>query len=281
MMLLSEREAALESPLAKRAVRSQFVSLDEVERDAVRVYYSSLTKRALISCLVVLIFPAIMGYGAVQAGGIAMAPQFNVGGAAVLSVCALVLAYLIYDYRRKQRIFILEDAFAVERRFRLEVELVRWTDVAKLYCLDRTTRMTSYVYFVPVATTKVHHAKLRILLVDGREIVLTKRVRDFSAMATQFALRTQAAQLAPCVRHLIDGGALDFDKFSLTAGGLVQRGKLLPWNDIQRISLNAQGTLLFKTATRWRSPRFSTDRLPNAALLLELVSMFGAEVCQA
>jgi hypothetical protein len=210
-----------------------------------------------------------------------MAMEFKIGGAIVLASCALVLAYVVYEYRRKQRVFILEDSFAVERRFSFEVELLPWTDVAKLYCLDRTTVTKHYIYFVPVTTSKVHHGKLRIVLTDGREIVITNRVRDFSAMAAQFVLRTQAAQLAPSVRHLIDGGTLDFDKFGLTSDGLVQKHKLLRWSDITRISLNSRGTLLFKTPTRWRSPRFNTDALPNASLLLELVSMFGAEVCEA
>jgi hypothetical protein len=71
------------------------------------------------------------------------------------------------------------------------LELARWTDVAKLYLLDRTTETKFYVYFVPVTSSTHHHGKLRIVLVDGREVVLTNRVRDFSAMATQFVLRTK------------------------------------------------------------------------------------------
>jgi hypothetical protein len=278
---LSTTGTELVSPLAPRAVQSRFVSLEEAERDAIRVYYGSLTKRTLVSALVAFFFLFIMGYSAVNARAIAMEAEFKVGGAVVLSVCAMGVAYLIYEYRRKQRIFILEDSFAVERRFSFDVELICWNDVAKLYCLDRTTETTSYIYLIPVATSKAHQGKLRILLLDGRELVITNRVRDFSSMATQFILRTQAAQLAPCARYLIDGGTLDFDKFGLTNEGLIQKRKLLPWSDIQRILLDQRGTLLFKTATRWRSPRFSTDTLPNAALLLELVSMFGGDVCEA
>jgi hypothetical protein len=278
---LLEPGTNLSSPLASRVVQSRMVSLEEAERDAVRVYYGSLTKRTLLSALVALFFLFVMGYSAVNARAIAMATEFKVGGAVVLSISAVGLAYVIYDYRRKQRVFILEDSFAVERRFSFDVQLVRWVDVARLYCVDRTIKTTSYIYFVPVASSKVHHGKLRIVLVDGREILLTNRVRDFSAMASQFVLRTQAAQLAPCARFLIDGGTLDFDKLGLTSEGLVHKRKLLPWSDIQRISLDQRGTLLFKTATRWRSPRFCTDVLPNAALMLELVSMFGGDVCEA
>jgi hypothetical protein len=67
-----------------------------------------------------------------------MATEFRVGGTVVLSLCAVSLAYVVYEYRRKQRVFILDDSFAVERRFSFDVELIRWTDVAKLYCLDRS-----------------------------------------------------------------------------------------------------------------------------------------------
>lgn len=115
---------------------------------------------------------------------------------------------------------------------------------------------------------------------DGREIVITNRVRNFSAMATQFVLRTKAAQLAACTKFLIDGATLDFDKFGLTSEGLVYKRKLLGWDDIQHISVNRRGTLLFKTAKLWLSPRFSIETLPNASLLLELVSTFGGEVCE-
>ena len=73
-------------------------------------------------------------------------------------------------------------------------------------------------------------------------------------------------------------GSLDFDRFGLTSEGLVYKRKLLGWNDIQQISLNRSGTLLFKTAKLWRSPRFSMDVLPNASLLLELLAMFGGDV---
>jgi hypothetical protein len=119
------------------------------------------------------------------------------------------------------------------------------------------------------------------VLVDGREIVITNRVRNFSAMSTQFVLRTKAAQLAPGAAFLIDGGTLNFDKLGLTSEGLFYKGKLLAWDDFQRISLDRSGALLFKTAKLWRSPRFSTHALPNASLLLELLAMFGGDVYEA
>ena len=202
----------------------------------------------------------------------------------ILCICAAVLAYAIYEYRRKQHIFILEDSFAIERRFRFDVELIRWADVARLYCVDRITETKVSVYFIPVATSRAHRGKLRIVLVDGREIVLTNRVRDFSAMAAQFVLRTMAAQLAPPVAFLLDGGTLDFEKFGLTSEGLIYRRKLLPWSDIERISLDRRGTLwfkTFKTAKLWWSPRFNTDTLPNAALLLELLPKFAGDIYES
>ena len=269
------------SPLASRVVQSRFISLEEAARDAARVYYGSLKKRTLFSALVVIFFVSIMGYTAVNARNIAMEAEFQVGGTVVLCVCAAALAWVVYEFRRKQRVFILEDCFAVERRFSFDVELIPWADVAKLYCLDRTTETKMHIYFIPVASSKVHHGKLRIVLVDGREVVITNRVRDFSSMATQFALRAKAAQLAPCIKLLLDGGTLDFDKFGLTSEGLIYKGKQLGWGDIQRMSLNRAGTLLFKTAKLWRSPRFSMHTIPNASLLLELVSMFGGEVQHA
>ena len=278
---LLEKGTDLSSPFASRVVQPQFVSLEDAERDAIQVYFGSLTKRSLVSALVALFFLFIMGYGAVNARAIAMATEFKLAGAVLLFIFAVGLAYIVYEFRRKQRVFILEDSFAVERRLHFDVELIRWTDVAKLYCLDRTMETNVHIYFVPVASSKVHYGKLRIVLVDGREIVITNRVRDFSAMATQFVLRTKAVQLAPCATFLIDGGTLNFDTFGLTSEGLVYKGKLLGWNDIQHISSNRGGTLLFKTAKLWRSPRFSMDRLPNASLLLELLGMFGSDVYKA
>ena len=269
------------SPFASRVVQSRFISLEEAERGAIQVYYGSLTKRTLISALVALFFLFIMGYGAVNARSIAMATRFNVAGTILLSICSLGLAYVVYDYRRKQRVFILEDSFALERWFSLDVELIRWTDVAKLYSLDRMTQTNFHIYFVPVASSKVHHGKLRIVLVDGREIVITNRVRDFSAITRQFVLRTKAAQLESRVTFMIDGGTLNFDKFGLTSGGLIYKRKLLSWNDIQQISLTRSGTLLFKTAKLWWSPRFNMDTLPNASLLLELLAMFGGDSYEA
>ena len=278
---LLELQNDLSSPFASRVVQSRFISLQEAERDAIQVYYGSLTKRTLISALVGLFFLFVMGYGAVNAHGIAKATEFNVAGTVLLSICAVGLAYVLYEYRRKQHVFILEDSFALERRFSLDVELIRWTDVAKLYCFDRTTETKFRIYFVPVASSKVHHGKVKIVLVDGREFVITNRVRDFSAMARQFAFRALAAQLAPCTTYLIGGGTLNFDKFALTREGLVYKRKLLCWNDIQRISLDWRGTLLFKTTKLWRSPRFSLDTLRNASLLLELLAMFGGDICEA
>ena len=245
------------SRFASPGMPSRLVSLGEAEHDAIQVFYGSLTKRTLVSVLVTLFLLFIMGYGAVNARSIAKANEFHVAGTVLLSICVAGLAYVVYEYRRKQRIFILEDSFAVERRFSFDVELIRWTDVAKLYCLDRTTTIRYYIFFVPVRSVKVHHGKLTIVLVGGRKIVITNRVRDFSAMATQFSLRTKAVQLAPGVALLIEGGALDFDKFSLTSEGLVYKGKLLGWSDIRRISLDRRGTLLFKMPKRWWSPRFS------------------------
>ena len=273
-LLTSESPA----PFASQVIQSQTVSLEEAQGDAIHVYYGSLSRRTFISVLIALLFLFIMGYSTVNARSIAMATEFKVGGTVVLSICSAGLAYVVYEYRRTQRIFILEDAFAVEGRFSFEVELIRWTDVAKLYCLDRTTETSVHIYFVPAACSKYHQGKLRIVLVNGREIVITNRVRDFSAMATQFVARTTAVQLAPSASRLIDGETLNFDKLDLTQDGLIYKRKLLAWNNIQQISLNTRGTLLFKTAKLWRSPRFSTDTLPNASLLLELLAMFGTRV---
>ncbi len=275
---LLETQTNPSSPFASRVVQSRFISLEEAERDAIRVYHGSLTRRTLASALMALSVLFTMGYSAFNARNIAMVTEFKLAGAVLLAICALAVAYLIYEYRRKQRVFVLEDSFGVERRFSFDVELVRWADVARLYCLDRTTQTKAYIYFIPVASSKVHRGKLRIVLVDGRQVVITNRVREFSAMATQFVLRTKAAQLKPCFQFLIDGGTLDFEKFGLTSEGLVYKRKLLAWNDIERITINARGVLLFKTRTLWWSPRFNTDTLPNASLLLELVSMFGGEV---
>jgi Family of unknown function (DUF6585) len=266
------------SPFASRAVQSRFISLEEAEQDAIQVYAGSLTRQTLACVLVALLFLSIMGYSALNNGAVAVAEEFQAAGTAVLCICIAVLAYVVYEYRRKRRVFVLEDSFAVERRYRFDVELVRWTDVARLYLLDRTTETKVSVYFIPVTTTKVHRGKLRIVLVDGRKIIITNRVRDFSAMAAQFALRTMAAQLGPSIAFLIDGGTLDFDTFGLSSKGLVYKRKLVGWNDVDRISLNRRGTLLFKTAKQWWSPRFSTDKLPNAALLLELLAKFGGVV---
>jgi hypothetical protein len=275
MTALLEARTEASSPFTSRVVQSQFISLEEAERDAVQVYYASLTKRSFVSALMGLFFLFIMGQSAVHAA------DSKVAGTVLLSLCAVGLAYVVYEFRRKQRVFVLEDAFAVEKRFGFEVELIHWTDVAKLYCLDRTTETKLYIYyFIPVTSTRNHRGKLRIALVDGREVVITNRVRDFSAMATQFVLRTKAAQLRPCVTFLMDGGTLDFDKFGLTSQGLVYKRKLLDWSDIQNISLDRRGNLSFKTAKLWRTPRFSTDTLPNAALLLELLVMFWGDVCE-
>lgn len=268
------------SPLASRDIHSQFVSLEEAESDATQVFYGSLTKRTLASVLVALFFLFIMGYAAVNARA-AIATESRVAGAALLFISVIGAFYIVYEYRRKQRVFVLPDSFAVERRFGFEVELIRWTDVARLYCLDRTMETHYSIYFVPVASQKVHHGKLRIVLVDGRKIVITNRVRDFSAMAAQFVQRTKAAQLESCATFLIDGGALDFDRFDLRSNGLVYKRKLLEWNDIQCISLDRSGTLLFRTPKFWWSPRFSIHALPNASLLLELLAMFGGEIYEA
>jgi hypothetical protein len=259
------------SPFATRVVQPKLVSLEEAQRGAIKVYYSGLTKQTIIGALVGLLFLFIVGSNA-------LGTEHKVAGAAVLAICLAGLVYLVYEYRRKPRTFILEDGFAVEQRFGFDVEVVRWSDIAKLYCLDRTTETTVRIYFLPVATSRTHRGKLKIVLVDGREIVITNRVREFSAMARQFSVRTMAAQLAPCTAFVIDGGTLDFDKFGLTQERLMHKGQLLTWGDIQRITLSNRGTLLFNTTRRWWSPRFSLDALPNASLLLELLGMFGGRV---
>ena len=85
------------SPFASRVVQPQLVSLEEAERDAIQVYFGSLTKRSLVSALVALFFLFIMGYGAVNARAIAMATEFKAAGAVLLSICAAGLAYVLYE----------------------------------------------------------------------------------------------------------------------------------------------------------------------------------------
>ena len=263
------------SPL--RAVQSQFTSLEEAEHDAIQVYHGSLTRRTLVSVLIVLFFISIMGTAPLTYAG----PQRRVvqaAGVAILCICAAVLAFVDYEYRRKQHVFILEDAFAVERRFRFDVELVRLTDVAKLYCIDRTTETKVYVYFVPWSASKLHRAKLRIVLVDGREIVLTNRVRDFSAMAAAIRDSTMAAVIGPLDR-LLDRR---------------RHARLRPvWHFERGPDLQTQAARLERYRPHLVEPPrhlvvqngkavvvtpINTDKLPNVALLLELLSKFGGEV---
>lgn len=278
MIGVAETETSLSSPFASRAVQSQTISLEEAQRDAIQIYYGSLTNQIFISAFVAAFFLFIMGYAVLSTR--AGAANHKVMAAVGLSVCAAGFALVIFEYRRKQRVFILRDSFALERRFSFDVELIPWRDVAKLYALDRTTETKVSVYFIPVATNKFHEGTLRIVLVDGREITLTNRVRDFSAMATQFVLRTHAAQLAPCTQFVMDGGRLDFDKFRLTSEGLVYKHKLHGWNEIQSISLDHRGTLSFKTPDMWLAPRFNTSEFPNAALLQSLLTVFWGDVCE-
>ena len=63
---------------------------------------------------------------------------------------------------------------------------------------------------------------------------------------------------------------LDFDKFGLTLKGLVYKRKLLGWNDVQHISLNKRGSLLFKTAELWVSPVQHGYSPPRTPLIYEL-----------
>lgn len=275
---LIDAETSLSSPLASRPVQSETVSLEEAQREALHVYCGSMKTQTLVCTLVAIFFLFIIGYNAAIARN--ASTQVKLGGAAVLVGCAAALAYVIYEYKRKQRVFILKDSFGVEQRFSFDVELIPWTEIAKLYVLDRTKEIRHSIYFIPVATSKTHQGKLRIVLVDGREIVITNRVRDFSAMATQFSLRTHAAQLAPCTSYVLDGGQLDFDKFAVTSEGLIYKHKLHRWDEIPAISLDRRGILSFKSPNLWLSPRFSIDTLPNASLLLSQLSMHWGDVCE-
>jgi hypothetical protein len=97
-------------------------------------------------------------------------------------------------------------------------------------------------------------------------------------MAGEFTRKLRLAQLVPYSTFVMDGGTLDFEKFGFTSEGLeFKGGKLLGWNDIERVSVNRQGRILFKTGKFWRSPRFTSDSIPNAALLLDMLALFGVQ----
>ena len=277
---LLELPTAASSPLTQRVMQPRFVSVDEALRDSVKVYHGFYSKRKFAGDLVVLVLLFMAGYS-LLINRTPKGTDFNVTGAGLMLVSAAGIAYVVYELRRKKRIFILEDALAIERRFSSEVELIQWTDVAKLYCVDRTTRTQFYVlYFIPVGHSDYHRGWIKMTLGDGRQVAISNRVRDFSGMAQQIVCRTTAVQLMPCTQIVIEeGGTLDFDKFGLSNDGLVYKGKLIAWSDIQRVSLSHRGSLLFRTASRWRSPRFSLETIPNASLLLEMLPIFGVQVC--
>ena len=95
-------------------------------------------------------------------------------------------------------------------------------------------------------------------------------------MANEISCRTTAVQFLPCMQFVIEeGGTLDFGKFGLSNNGLVYKGKLLSWDDMQGISLSQRGILLFRTGRRWRSPRFTLETIPNASLLFEMFAILG------
>src|SRR5262245_29182571 len=105
---LMEMGTTLSSPFAFRVVQPRIVSLQEAENDAIQTYYGSLTWQTLFSGLVAMIFIAIMGYNAVNDHSVDNTLAHRVAGYLVLIGCAAGLAYVIYEYRRKQRILILE-----------------------------------------------------------------------------------------------------------------------------------------------------------------------------
>ena len=275
---LLELGTAASSPFAQRVVQSRFVSVEEAERDSVKVYHASRSKRKSAGDLAILFVMFMVGYSLL----INRTPKgmdFNSFGAGLILTSAAGIAFVVYEHRRKKRVFILEDSLAIERRFSSEVELIKWTDVTKLYCVDRTTRTQFYVlFFIPMGHSDHHQGRIKLALVDGRQVVLTNRVRSFSDMANQIIARTTAVQLMPSAQFVLEGGGtLDFDKFGLSNNGLVFKGKLISWSEIQHVSLSRRGILSFRTGSRWRSPRFSLETIPNASLLLEMLPILGIQ----
>jgi hypothetical protein len=175
----------------------------------------------------------------------------------------------------------LDEEFGVERRLSQEVQLFKWADVAKVYCLDRTTTTRIYVSIIPVGTSRRHEGKLRIVLADGRQVVITKEVFGFSELANLILRSITAEQLMPYTRFVVEAsGTLDFDKFRLSKEGLTFKRKLIDWGDVQRVSLTKRGALLFKTTKTWWSPRFPVETIPNATLLIEMLPLFGVQYLQ-
>jgi len=278
MTELLELGTVASSPLTQRVMQPRFVSVDDALRDSVQVFHGRCSKRLAAGALLALILMFMTGFSLLSVHGIARATDFKLTGAGLMLVSVTGIAYVVYELMRNQRVFILEDSFGIERRFSSEVELVNWTDVTKLYCLDRTTRTQFYVLFIPVGGSNYHQGRLRIALADGRRLVITNRIRNFSDMANQFIFRTTSVQLMPCVQFVLEeGGTLDFEKFGLANDGLVYKGKLINWSDIQQASLSHRGVLLFRTPSRWRSPRFSLETIPNASLLLEMLTILGVQ----
>jgi len=274
MTELLELGTAASSPLTHRVIQSRFASVDDAVGDSIKIYHGGCSKRMAGGALLALVVLFFAGYNLLHV--------HSMRGAGLMLIGATGIAYVVYELRRNKRVFILDDSFAMERRFRSEVELIKWTDVTKLYCLDRTTTTRFYVLgFIPVGSSNYHQGRLTIVLVDGRRLVITNRVRNFSDLANQFIFRTTAVQLKPCAQYVLqEGGTLDFDKFGLASNGLVHKGKLINWDDIQGVSLNQRNVLSFRTPSRWRRPRFSLETIPNASLLFELLSMLGVQWLQ-
>ena len=143
---LLEFGTAASSPMTQRVMQSRFVSVDDAEADSAKIYHGSFSKRKAAAALVALAVLFMIG---------SSTPKAVTGGGLML-LSAAGFAFVVYELRRKQRVFILDDSFAIERRFSSEVEQIKWTDVAKLYCLDRTTRTRFYVWFIPVGHSDRH-----------------------------------------------------------------------------------------------------------------------------
>jgi hypothetical protein len=252
--------------------------LDDAQQAAEIVYYGRTSRRKLIAVVVALFWLLMVASAVPGLAGPQERTRFRLARAVLMTIGVAGITAVGYEWRRKSRLFVFDDGFALQRLFTREVEVIAWTDVAKVYCLDKTRTTQCYVAFIPVASSTNHQGKLRILLVDGRQLVITNRFREFSELAYQFRARSAAVQLLPYAKFVMEaGGVLDFDKFRISAEGLTLKRKQIAWPEIQQVSLNRGGVVLFRTKKTWWAPRFRVETIPNTTLLFQLLSLFGVQ----
>lgn len=178
----------------------------------------------------------------------------------IVAALILVLPPLLY---RSWCVFVCSEGFLFKRGSRLDA--FRWDQVAAIW--QKVTRR----YYNGIYTGTRH--KYTVQHIDGTKVIFTDRFPDVEALGDVIAREVTNRQIPQMIAAYKAGQTLQFGPLSVNMQGVSNNRELLPWSQVQGISVDQGSVRISKEGKLLSWSTVTVSKIPNVFAFIALVNV--------